>query len=401
VTSRYDDLNQQQLIQLLEARDRRDRTRFGLVWESEQIAPDQAKNQDFVAFDLCPELSVGAAPWRNLIVEGDNYDALRALKMGFAGQIKCIIIDPPYNTGNRDFIYNDRFVDKNNSWRFSTWLEFLYQRLTLAESFLREDGVLLCCINDENRSKLELLLDRVMPGRRIGSFVWRTKDSANDAGGNMSQVHEHVLVYGNPLFQFKGRPIDLDDYSNPDDDPRGDWTRQPLTKPETLDTRANTYYPIQDPDTGYWYPCDPDRVWAYATETRLKPNQILRTETMEDLIRKREVWFPPCKASQVMWFATRADLVEAIRKGEGPKLPKKKKPIFREDLPDLDFWIESRSHREDRPKRIFSRIRPRWQPQSAVGLQGKRNKWIIFTMRAKRRLNSCARPAAARAATQL
>jgi adenine-specific DNA-methyltransferase len=60
---------------------------------------------------------------------------------------------------------------------------------------------------------------------------------------------------------------------------------------------------------------------------------------MEDLIRKREVWFPPCKASQVMWFATRADLVEAIRKGEGPKLPKKKKPIFREDLPDLDFWI--------------------------------------------------------------
>jgi adenine-specific DNA-methyltransferase len=240
VTSRYDDLNQQQLIQLLEARDRRDRTRFGLVWESEQIAPDQAKNQDFVAFDLCPELSVGAAPWRNLIVEGDNYDALRALKMGFAGQIKCIIIDPPYNTGNRDFIYNDRFVDKNNSWRFSTWLEFLYQRLTLAESFLREDGVLLCCINDENRSKLELLLDRVMPGRRIGSFVWRTKDSANDAGGNMSQVHEHVLVYGNPLFQFKGRPIDLDDYSNPDDDPRGDWTRQPLTKPETLDTRANT-----------------------------------------------------------------------------------------------------------------------------------------------------------------
>lgn len=264
MSGKYDHLNREELSRLLEARDQRDSTRLGLVWEANEVDRDRALNWDFVALDLVPEASAGpAGPWRNLIVEGDNFDALRYLRMTFGGRVKCILIDPPYNTGNKDFIYNDRFVDENNAWRFSTWLEFLYQRLVIARDLLREDGGLLCCINDENRAKLELLLDKVFPGRRIGSFVWRTKDSANDAGGNMSQVHEHVLVYANRNFAFGGKKLKLDDYRNPDNDRRGPWTPQPLTKAETYKTRANTYYPIQDPKTGYWYPCDPDRVWAY------------------------------------------------------------------------------------------------------------------------------------------
>ena len=280
MSQRYDDLNREELLRLLEARDRRDATKFGLVWEANEIERDKALNNDFVALDLLPEHSAGASPWRNLIIEGGNFDALRYLRMTFAGQVKCILVDPPYNTGKKDFVYNDRFMDENNSWRFSTWLEFLYQRFVIARDLLSEDGVLLCCINDENRAKLEMLLDKVMPGRRLGSFVWRTKDSANDAGGNLSQVHEHILVYANRNFAFAGKKLVLTDYRNSDNDPRGDWTPQPLTKAATLTTRENTYYPIQDPKTGYWYPCDPDRVWAYATESKLKPGQQLRSETM-------------------------------------------------------------------------------------------------------------------------
>ncbi len=336
-SDKYADLSKEELIQLLEAREQR--ARFGLVWEANEIERDKALNTDFVALDLQPELSCGEAPWRNLIIEGDNFDALRHLRMSFAGQVKCILIDPPYNTGKKDFVYNDHFVDSNNSWRFSTWLEFLYQRLVIARELLREDGVLLCCINDENRAPLEMLLSKVMPGRRLGSFVWRTKDSANDAGGNLSQVHEHVLVYANRNFAFAGKPLKLDDYRNPDNDPRGDWTPQPLTKAATLTTRENTYYPIQDPKTGYWYPCDPDRVWAYATEARLKPGQQLRAETIEDLIRQERISFPSCKATEVMQFQTKQELLIALHAGKGPILPKKKKPLLREDLPDLDFWI--------------------------------------------------------------
>ena len=336
-TGQYTDLSKEELIQLLEAREQR--ARFGLVWEANEIERDKALNSDFVALDLQPELSCGSAPWRNLIIEGDNFDVLRYLKMGFAGQVKCILIDPPYNTGKKDFVYNDHFVGENDSWRFSTWLEFLYQRLVIARELLREDGVLLCCINDENRAPLEMLLSKVMPGKRLGSFVWRTKDSANDAGGNLSQVHEHVLVYANRNFAFAGKRLQLSDYRNPDNDPRGDWTQQPLTKAATLTTRENTYYPIQDPETGYWYPCDPDRVWAYATEAKLKLGQQLRAETIEGLIRQKRIWFPQVKPGEVMRFGTKEELLNAIETGKGPVLPKKKKPLLRDDLPDLDFWV--------------------------------------------------------------
>jgi adenine-specific DNA-methyltransferase len=339
MASKYDHLSKAELTRLLEARDRRDATRFGLVWEANEIDRDKAINSDFVVLDLVREQSVGGGPWHNLIIEGDNFDALRYLRMTYAGRVKCILIDPPYNRGKRDFVYNDHFVGENDSWRFSTWIEFLYQRLIIARDLLREDGVLLCCINDENRAKLELLLDKVMPGRRLGSFVWRTKDSANDAGGNLSQVHEHVLVYANRQFHFSGKALDFSDYRNSDNDPQGDWTPQPITKAETFNTRPNTYYPIQNPNTGYWYPCDPERVWAYATEDRVKLGTKLRSETIEELIRQKEIYFPPCKPEEVMTWESKDDLLKAIRSGRGPVLPKKKTPLLREDLPDLDFWI--------------------------------------------------------------
>ena len=106
--TKYDHLTHDELVRLLEARDRRDATRFGLVWEANEIDRDNAVNADFVALDLQPDLCVGKAPYKNLIVEGDNFDALRHLRMTHAGRVKCIYIDPPYNTGNRDFVYNDR-----------------------------------------------------------------------------------------------------------------------------------------------------------------------------------------------------------------------------------------------------------------------------------------------------
>ena len=93
--NKYDDLSKPELIRLLEARDRRDATRFGLVWEANEIERDRALNSDFVALDLVPEHSCGSAPYENLIIEGDNFDALRALRLSHAGQVKCIYIDPP------------------------------------------------------------------------------------------------------------------------------------------------------------------------------------------------------------------------------------------------------------------------------------------------------------------
>lgn len=328
--------------------------KLGLYWERNAIEHDKALNANVVLPRLVPEWSHtpdACTQHQNLIIEGDNFDSLRLLRSTHAGRIRVIYIDPPYNTGNKDWVYNDSYVGANDRWRHSQWLEFLYQRLTLARELLTPDGVILVSINDENRSRLELLMDEVFPGRRLGSLVWRTKDTGNDLTQRFSHVHEHVLVYANAGFSFNGRATDRSKFRNPDNDPRGDWSPQPLTKAHSFLDRENTYYPVQDPETGYWYPCDPNRVWAYASEQVIRRlcngNEeavkealaALRSDTMEALIRKKLIYFPPCKVEEVMRFETKGELLAAIKAGKGPMLPKKKTPLLRSDLPDLEFWV--------------------------------------------------------------
>lgn len=353
--ARLEDLGAPELRRLLV--EHLTRRKLGLYWENDAIARDTALNADIVLPCLNAQLShrpadmAKGAPHRNLVIEGDNYDALRLLKATHAGRIRVIYIDPPYNTGNKDWVYNDRFVGKNDRWRHSQWLEFLYRRLVLARDLLAPDGAILVSINDENRARLELLMDEVFPGRRLGSLVWRTKDTGNDLDQRFSHVHEHVLVYANIGFKFGGRPTDQSKFRNPDKDARGDWAPRPITTNKSLQERPNTYYPIQDPDTGNWYPCDPDSVWRFASEEeiRRRPGITeegvaaalagLRSATIEDLITQKLIYFPSCKSEQVMCFDDRKALLEAIHAGTGPALPKKKTPLLREDLPDLDFWI--------------------------------------------------------------
>lgn len=100
----HDHLDRGSLIRLLRRRD--SERQLGLVWERDEIEADAAVNSDYVALQLDPALSHGDAPWDNLVIEGDNFDALRALRMSHKGAIRCIYIDPPYNTGNRDFVYD-------------------------------------------------------------------------------------------------------------------------------------------------------------------------------------------------------------------------------------------------------------------------------------------------------
>lgn len=305
------------------------------MWERNEIEADAAIDANFVACTLDAKLSDGAAPWRNLVIEGDNYDALRWLRMSLAGRVKCIFIDPPYNRGNKDWVYNDRFFDPKDRYKHSTWLEFLYQRLMLARDLLSNDGAIVVTINDENRSRLELLMDEVFPGMRVGSLVWRTKDSSNDAGRNFSSVHEHILIYGKQDFAFLGYLLDKGKYTNPDGDPRGDYSKDPITKAHNSTDREGTYYPIQDPETGWWYPCNPDRVWAYASRGKLKPNQRIKTQTIEELIEDGRIVF---SARESVTYNSMDELLEALREGTGPA-DGKGRPLLRPDLPDINFWV--------------------------------------------------------------
>lgn len=363
---KYEGLSREQLVQLLEKRDRQ--KKLGLVWERDEIQADRALGAEFVAAELLGDRSDptgGSAGWPNLVVEGDNYDALRWLRMTMAGRVKCVYVDPPYNTGAKDWVYNDRYMSKEDRWRHSTWLEFLYRRFALARDLLTEDGVILVSINDENRAKLELLLDEVLPGMRVGSLVWRTRTGGNEGGEYfLSDNHEHVLVYGAPGFRFGGSEKSLSMYSNPDDDPRGAWTSGDLTiNVSYTDRRAGKgYYPIYDPDTDTYYPCNPDSVWRYASKKLSGEGARIKTKFIEDWIELKQINFP--KEQRVETFATRAELDDAIARVDVPRSGRS--PLLRQGLPDLDFWVGKRiGFGTPRFKRFLKDLKSTTQPLSS------------------------------------
>jgi adenine-specific DNA-methyltransferase len=312
--------------------------KLGLYWERNQIEHDKALNNDSVFLRLAEEngkpLSVGDAPYRNLIIEGDNFDALRCLRATHTNKIGVIYIDPPYNTGNKDWVYNDRYVNKDDRYKASMWLEFLYRRLMLARDLLAPDGCVLVSINDENRAKLELLMDKVFQGMRIGSFVWRSRTGGNDTkGAFLSTNHEHVLVYGREKFRFSG---DEKSYSIYKHEEAGRlFYLSDLTKAHDFKERPNTYYPIYDPVNDVWYPCNPNRVWAYASKHKVKQEQKLRGNTIEDLIEQEQVWFPPDQ--RIACFASESELLSAIDAQDIPFSGST--PLLTRNTPNLHEWV--------------------------------------------------------------
>lgn len=255
----YDDYSREELIRELRLRDRR--PRFGLVWERKEIEHEKAVNDDFVTLDFDPALSCGEAPYRNLIIEGDNFDALRYLRMTHAGKVKCIYIDPPYNTGNRDFIYNDRFVDKDDAYRHSKWLEFMNRRLQLARDLLAEDGVIFVSIDDGEACHLKLLMDSVFGvSHFIGQFVWKSRQNKDNRTKNGASIdHEYVFAYGVIL---RGVERDHDQFKNPDNDPRGLWTSGNMVGLADEKARPNLHYELIDNETGTNYG-KPKQGWRF------------------------------------------------------------------------------------------------------------------------------------------
>lgn len=292
---------------------------FGLRWDKRQADRDFEEDQrtSLVVLDHEAEHSVGTAPFQNLLIEGDNFDTLRYLSVTHRGKVKCIYIDPPYNTGNNDFIYKDDFLDKEATFRHSKWLAFMDARLQLAKELLARDGVILVSIDDNEYHHLKMLMDQVFAGMYQATFVWKRRSGSNDAkGAFVSTDHEYVLCYAGKGFAFGGEAKDISGYSNYDEGSSDPWIRGDLTKAHTYKDRPNTFYPLQNPKTGIWYPCNPKTVWRFSSKARLKPGQKLRAEPMEDLIAKGKVLFP--SNDRTARFESLDDLKTAIQAGEAP-----------------------------------------------------------------------------------
>ena len=312
----YEHYSKEDLIRVLKERDRK--PTFGLVWERAEIEHENALNNDFVVLEHVPDLSCGKDPYENLIIEGDNFDALRYLKMTHTGRIKVIYIDPPYNTGNKDFIYNDQFVDKDDAFKHSKWLEFMYRRLVLAKDLLAEDGVIFVSIGEDEFSHLSVLMDQVFPGMKVGTFVWRRRSGANDNKEWFVSVdHEYVLCYANHGFSFAGTAKNLTSYSNEDNDSRGDWDSGDLNKAHNFKQRPEAFYTLHNPTTDTWYPCDPGSVWRFATKARLGNGKKIRTKPIEQMIEEGRVLWPQSEKTVV--YSSIFEIESAIKDGSAPK----------------------------------------------------------------------------------
>ncbi|WP_174627392.1 site-specific DNA-methyltransferase [Candidatus Methylobacter favarea] len=246
----YDDYSREELIRELRLRDRR--PRFGLVWERKEIEHEKAVNDDFVTLDFDPALSCGEAPYRNLIIEGDNFDALRYLRMTHAGKVKCIYIDPPYNTGNRDFIYNDRFVDKDDAYRHSKWLEFMNRRLLLARELLAEEGVIFVSIDDGEGANLRLLMDSIFGENNfLACIAWEKRYTRSNNAKLFYSLKDWIIVFRTSpavATMKEARTAKADaNFSNPDNDPSGAWMTCSYVNPATKEKRPNLVYPIFSP----------------------------------------------------------------------------------------------------------------------------------------------------------
>ena len=267
MSDNYDDYSKEQLLRLLRERDRR--PNFGLVWERDEIDHDLSVNNDFVALDWDADLSCGDGPQDNLIIEGDNFDALRTLRMTHAGRVKCIYIDPPYNTGNRDFIYNDSFIDKDDSYRHSKWLEFMFRRLELAKELLTEDGVIFVSIDDNEVFHLGLLMEQVFGASNfLACIAWEKRYTRSNNAKLFYSLKDWIIVFrASPALKTmkEARTSKADaNFANPDNDPNGAWMTSSYVNPATKEKRPNLVYPIVSPK-GLEI-AHPTHAWKYSKE---------------------------------------------------------------------------------------------------------------------------------------
>ena len=198
----------------------------------------------------------------NRLIKGDNLLALKALEAEFAGKVKCVFIDPPYNTGSAFTHYDDGL-------EHSIWLGLMRDRLEIIRRLLAEDGSLWITIDDNEAHYLKVLCDEVF-GRSnfVANVVWQKKYSKQNDAKWLSISHDHVLVYARNKNLWKPNSIERSDdqlkgYKNLDNDPRGPWQSVVYTCAKTRAERPNLFYGIRHPRTNELiYPSE-TRVWGY------------------------------------------------------------------------------------------------------------------------------------------
>ncbi|WP_374550281.1 site-specific DNA-methyltransferase [Flavobacterium sp.] len=287
-------------------------------YEFRWFGKSQAKRNAFtpsnatLVFD--EDRSVNPSNSENLIIEGENLEVLKLLSGSYREKIKCIYIDPPYNTG-KDFVYSDNFTqDKKAYWEdaeyiengvkittnsetdgryHSNWLNMMYSRLLIARQLLKEDGVIFISIDDNEVHHLRKLCDEVFGEENfVAEFIWKSRQNKdNRATTGASIDHEYIICYikNSENKALKGSERKTEQYSNPDNDYRGDWASGNMVGllPENL--RPNCHYDLIDPKTNINYG-KPKMGWRYDKNTMnrlIEENRIIWPNSIEGRPRRK------------------------------------------------------------------------------------------------------------------
>jgi adenine-specific DNA-methyltransferase len=257
-----------------------------LDWLNQQDAKRTAQKVPYCLLEAVPELCAGEVDTDNLLIQGDNLQALKALLPLYAGKVKCIYIDPPYNTRSAFEHYDDNL-------EHSLWLSMMYPRLELLRDLLAEDGSIWVSIDDNEAHYLKVMMDEVFGrGNFVASFAWQKFHSVkSNAKYNISQSHEHILLYlkSENLALFNKIPMSdeaLKVYKNPDNDPRGNWRTAPLTVSLLSGARGASFAKTGE-STGLYEIVSPNGKKHYPAKGRCWFSKA----TIDRLIEDKRIWW--------------------------------------------------------------------------------------------------------------
>lgn len=276
--------------------------KYGLNWHGKRRARQLALTPSTGTLRPCPEESVDWDTTQNLMIEGDNLEVLKLLQKSYAGKVKLIYIDPPYNTG-KDFVYPDDFKDNIKNYlkltgqveggqkinsnteasgRFHTdWMNMMYPRLKVSRNLLRDDGAIFVSLDDGEVAHLRTIMDEIFGVENfVANVVWEKKFAPQNDEKYFSERHDFVVVFAKNKASWRRNLLTrgegaLARYKNPDDDPRGAWASSDLLR---IEHRDNCVYTIASPTGTRWTP-DPGTSWRHP-----EPEML-------ELIRTGQVWF--------------------------------------------------------------------------------------------------------------
>ncbi len=288
--AKYDNFSKEELTALVERQDSELASKkYGLVWdaerEPEQVVLDCENNLPVLKRVKGKEIREPKNNDNedNILIEGDNYHALTVLNYTHQEKIDVIYIDPPYNTGNKDFKYNDKYVNKEDGFKHSKWLNFMEKRFNLAKELLKDSGAIFISIDENEVAQLKLLCDKIFGESNFESIIsWRRRtNQPNDKAKMIAKVSEFVLVYAKNSINLKENKFfntlslsekRIQAYSNSDNDPRGPWSTTPWCASRG---QGGTRYEIITP-----------------TKIKYSETWLGMKETFDKLLKDKRIIFP-------------------------------------------------------------------------------------------------------------